>query len=107
MAQKIVGITAMVWFVIASFAVVSFMDLQVALLPLYGLYPGEVSSGGPGYHPAMMHAWAVGAGFVFLALGLLGVLRESKPAAVAFLVLFVLSTFVLLVRLSSVLSKLH
>ena len=79
----------------------------LALLPLYGLYPGQATSGGPNYHPAEMHAWAVGAGIVFLVLGLLGMIWKSKPAAIALMVLFVVSIVVLIARASSDLRDLH
>jgi hypothetical protein len=106
MARKMVGITSMLWVLIASIAVALVGQPLAVFLPLYGLYPGEISSG-PAYHPARMHTWAAAAGAVFLALGLIAVLRDSKPAAIAFLIFFILSTCMVFARFASAMSELH
>jgi hypothetical protein len=71
----------------------------LSLLPLYGLYPGEGASGEPGYHPVVMHTWAIGAGIVFLALAVAGLVFKNSRAATAFLILFILSTVVSCARM--------
>jgi len=79
----------------------------LALLPLYGLYPGEEASGERGYSPAAMHGWAIGMGVAFLALAVAGVAFKKRTAAIVLLVLFVLSTFVSCARMAGALSSIH
>ncbi len=107
MARTLVSITLTLWALLALFAGAVARQPLVMLAPLYGLYPGEMASGESSYHPVMMHAWAIGAGVVFLALALIGALRNSKPAAVAFMVLFLLSTFFIIVRFGNSMRGLH
>jgi hypothetical protein len=111
MARTLVIITLIIWLLIflVTGALVghALFALQIALLPLYALYPGQDTSGGPDYHPFQMHAWAVAAGIVFIVLGVLGAWRKSKPAAIAFMLLFITSVIVFLARASADLRDLH
>jgi phosphatidylglycerophosphate synthase len=107
MARTLVTITLVLWGIILMLSASIIHNPSLALLPLYGLYPGQATSGGPNYHPAEMNAWAVGAGIVFLVLGLLGMIWKSKPAAITFMVLFVLSIVVVIAKFSKDLRDLH
>jgi hypothetical protein len=107
MARKLVLITVTLWAIPAFLLVAATREREVALLPLYGLYPGEMSSGETSYHPAWMHAWAVGMALVFLGLAVVALVRRSTPAGVAFLVLLILSTLAFLARFSNAMSGLH
>ena len=107
MARKIVIVTLVLWLLFFMFCVgVARMPGLVAL-PLYGFYPGEAASGEPGYNPTAMHGWAVGAGIVFLALAVAGVVFQKRAAAIAFMVLFILSTFVSCARMAVSLQSIH
>jgi hypothetical protein len=107
MARKIVIVTLVFWLLFFMFcAGVARMPGLVAL-PLYGLYPGEAASGEPGYSPTVMHAWAIGVGIVFLALAIAGVVFQKRAAAIAFMVLFILSTFVSCARMAGALHSIH
>jgi hypothetical protein len=83
-ARKIVSVTLILWALLFVIALVLLRQPEVVLLPLYGLYPGKIN-----YQAEQL--WAVGSGFVFLTLALIGIFRKSKMAAVAFMVLFFLS----------------
>jgi hypothetical protein len=107
MARNLVILTAALWLLVFMFAVGVARMPGLALLPLYGLYPGKVSSGETDYHPALMHAWAVGAGVVFFALASFAVWRKNTAAAVALLALFILSIVVLMARASTAFRDLH
>ena len=107
MARTLVTITLFLWLLVLMLAYSVFRQPEVAFLPLYGLYPGEVSSGSPGYSLTKMHVWAVGAGLVFLVLGILGIWWKNKTAAIAFMVLFLLSIVVIVARFSEGLRDLH
>src|SRR5262245_51031778 len=76
-------------------------------LPLYGLYPGTIQSGEPGYDPVMMHRFAIALGLVFFALLLYGSLRKSTPAVLAFVAMFTLSSVAVIIRFFSVLGRMH
>ena len=107
MARTLVIITMILWVLFFMLAYSVFRQPGVALFPLFGLYPGEVSSGSPGYSVAKMDAWAVGAGIVFLALSITAIWLKSKVAAVAFMVLFLASAVGIVMKLSSALHDLH
>ena len=69
-----------------------------AVLPLYGLYPGEMAAGEPNYYPRLMVAWAIAMGTVFTVLGLVALVRSHRPTAFAFAGLFLFSMVVFYVR---------
>jgi hypothetical protein len=83
-ARRIVSVTLILWALLFVVALMLLHQPEVALLPLYGLYPGKIN-----YQAEQI--WAVGSGFVFLILALVGIFRKNKMAAVAFMVLFFLS----------------
>lgn len=105
--RTLVTITFAVWAVIGFLIGALSRDPTVVLFPLYGLCPFEMASGEAGYHPMMLYIWGIPAGAVFIALALIGFLRNNKPAALAFMVLFLLSTLVLVVRVANFTSGLH
>jgi hypothetical protein len=107
MARNLVITTVALWLVFFMFAVGVARMPEVALLPLYGLYPGEESSGEASYHPALMHAWAVGAGVVFVALAIFASWRKNTIAAIILLLLFLVSTGASCARVASALHDLH
>lgn len=76
-------------------------------LPLYAFYPGVIISGPIDSHPAALHAWGVGAAIVFFALAFAAVRRRSKSAGIAFLALFLISTFIVYARVVDQMRLLH
>ncbi len=62
-------------------------------LPLYGLYPGQVSFTGAALHQLAIWCWVVVAGLVFAGLGLLALLRNHRVAATGFVILLVVSSY--------------
>ena len=92
LARTLVIITLFLWLLLLVFGVLVMHQPQVAILPLYALYPGEIASGEPGYNPTLMHAWGIGAGVVLLALAIFATRRRKKSAAFAFMALFLIST---------------
>jgi len=107
MARKIVILILFLWLLFFMFCIGVARMPDLVTLPLYGLYPGEAASGEPGCSPTAMHAWAVGAGIVFLALAIAGTAFKKRGAANAFLVLFILSTFVSCARMAGSLHSIH
>jgi hypothetical protein len=103
MARKLVVITLILWLLLLIFAT-SVHWPEFALIPFYGLYPGEVLSTETTFHPNLMLAWAIGAGVVFLALAIAAMWRKNKVAGIAFMVLWLLSTVVAFVRFLEALS---
>jgi len=103
MARIIVIITAFLWMSFFVWEYGVFHHPLVAFFPLYGLYPGVVSSDSPGYSPTTIQVWAVGAGIVFLSLAVTAMWLKSKVVAIAFMVLFLASAFAITIRISSVL----
>jgi predicted membrane channel-forming protein YqfA (hemolysin III family) len=67
---------------------------QVAILPLYAFYPGELASGKPGYNPTLMHAWGTGAGILCLVLAIVATWRRNKTTAIILMVFFLMSTLI-------------
>ena len=107
MARTIVIITLSLWSMFLLFCTIVANKPELAFLPLYGLYPGELASGEPDYSPKAMHGWAIAAGVIFLALAIAGAAFKKRPAAIAFMVLFILSTFVSCARMASSLGSIH
>lgn len=77
------------------------------LLPLYAFYPGIIILGPIDSHPALLHAWAVGAAIVFFALAFAAVRYRNKAAGVAFLALFLISTLIAYARIVDQVRSLH
>jgi len=97
----LVIITLFLWLLILilGFALVYEQQVpQLALLPLYAFFPGEILSGQTNSHPMFLHAWGWGAGVVFFALAFIGVWRKNKLAAAAFMALFLISTLIVYAR---------
>ena len=107
MARKIVFITVLLWLVGGAVLAAIGRMPALALLPLYGLYPGAISSGERGYSLTAMHTWAVGIAIVFVLLAVAGAGFRKKPAAIALLVLFLISTFASCARLMLSLGSIH
>jgi hypothetical protein len=87
--RKIVGITLFVWALLLAFAWIVLRQPDVALIPLYGLYPDNGADDNSDY--VVEQIWAACAGLVFAALALVGLFRRSRVAAIAFMVLFFVS----------------
>jgi hypothetical protein len=104
-ARIMVGITLVLWLLVCFLAKTVGKDWRLALLPLYGLYPGLGDSGDT--NATWMHAWAIGMGGVFAALALLGILRKNTSAAGAFLLLLILSTLLGFLRILNEVSHLR
>jgi hypothetical protein len=79
----------------------------LADLPLYGFYPGQAESGAVGYNPKAMHIWAFIMAAIYLCLYILTVFRRNRIAAASFLVLFVVSTVVALLRVAHTIGGIH
>jgi hypothetical protein len=77
------------------------------LLPLYAFYPGTIISGPIDSHPALLHAWGVGAAIILFALAFAAVRYRKKAAGVAFLALFLISTLIAYARVVDQLRSLH
>jgi hypothetical protein len=107
MARKIVIITLFLWLLFLLYCVAVARMPGLSTLPLYGLYPGAMASGETNYSPTAINAWAIGAGIVFLSLAVAGVVWKNRAAAVAFIVLLILSAFVSCARMVNALSGLH
>ena len=84
--RKVVGITVFVWALLFAFAWIVLRQPDVALIPLYGLYPGSDADDNSDY--VVEQIWAACAGLTFVILALVGLFRKSKVAAIAFMVLF-------------------
>lgn len=106
-AYILVGITALVWLLVYVAAKRIARDSRLALVPLYGLYPGQAASSHEGSAAMLMHAWAVAVAVVFLTLASVGVIRKSKMAAIWLILLFMISTLVGLLRIFSVINSIH
>ena len=101
-ARTLVVLTLFVWLLIlilGFFPVYEQQVPQLAFLPLYAFYPGEILSGQPNSNPTFLHAWGVGAGIVFLALAFIAVWYKKKPVAIAFAALFLISTVIVYGRI--------
>src|ERR1035437_9087157 len=107
MPRKLIGTTLTIWFLVALFFCALSRQPAVFLFPLYGLYPGEMTSGGSDYHPVLGHLWAAGVSLVFFALAFIGLRWNNKEAAVAFTGLFLLSFIVMFARVASVMGRIH
>jgi hypothetical protein len=59
MARTIVIITVFLWMLLFMLIFSVFRQPGVAWFPLLGLYPGEISSGSPGYSVAKMNAYLI------------------------------------------------
>ena len=94
--RLIVGYTLFCWALLLAFAFMG-RQLGMALIPLFGLYPGTVSAAYVNYHAE--NIWAIGSGLVFIVLAFAGLFRKSTVAAIAFMLLFYISAGVALLRL--------
>jgi high-affinity Fe2+/Pb2+ permease len=93
-ARTLVIVTVFLWLLVLLFGILFFRQPQVAIVPLYAFYPGELVAGKAGYNPAFMHAWAVGAGVVCLVLAITAIWRRNKTAAIVLIVFFLMSTLI-------------
>jgi hypothetical protein len=71
---------------------------DLAMLPLYGLYPGAAVWGDPGYSERSLHIWAGILAAVYLGLFIFGVIRRKVGLAILFLVLLFGSAAIGLLR---------
>jgi hypothetical protein len=100
-ARTLVGFTLFLWLLIlilGFFPVYEEQVPQLAFLPLYAFFPGEILSDQPNSNPGFLHAWGIGAGIVFLALAFVAVFYKSKSAAIVFTALFLISTLIVYAR---------
>ena len=104
LARTLVIITAFLWLLLLVFGILAFHSPQFALLPLYALYPGAISSADPGYNATLMHAWGAGMGIVLLVLAIIAMSRKKRTAAITFTVLFLISSLIAWAR---ILAALH
>ena len=93
--RTIVYFTLFLWLLLLLFGILTLHQAAVALLPLYALYPGAISSEVPGYNATLMYAWGTGAGVVFLALAIAATWRKKRIAAICFMALFLISTLII------------
>jgi hypothetical protein len=107
MPRIMTGLTVLLWIAVCLLAKIVGKDIRLALLPVYGLYPGPGLSGAQGYSPTLIHTWAIGIGVVFAILAWLGLIRRNNRAATAFVVLFVASTLAGFLRLMSAMNQIH
>ena len=98
-ARVLVIATLFLWLLVLMFGMLVFGQPQVAILPLYAFYPGELASEKPGDNPALMHVWAAGAGIICLVLAILATQRRNKSAAVILMVFFLVSTLISCARI--------
>jgi hypothetical protein len=84
--QKIVGVTLLLWALLLAFAWIVLRQPDVALIPLFGLYPGPAATDNSDHGVELV--WAAGSALVFAALAFVGLFRKSRVAAIAFMVLF-------------------
>ena len=97
MARRIVSITLLLWFLILIFAIFVAKDPQVAIYPLFGLYPGSIS--GQSYSPILVDVWQTIVAVILLVLAVVGLFRNNRPAALACMIVFLLSCAAAFVRL--------
>lgn len=97
MARWLVIITCSLWLLLLVFGFAVAETPALALIPLVGLYPGEISS--PGYDPVKGVMWAVGVGVLYLALGRAAIRRNSQVLAALLMALFFVSSVVFVFRL--------
>jgi hypothetical protein len=107
MPRAIIGITLAIWLTVGTFLVLISRQPFVILVPIYGLCPLQLESGGADYHPALLALWGIFAGLVFLVTAFFGWFRNSKEAAAWFAILFVVSTVLVFGRIAADLSGLH
>jgi hypothetical protein len=106
-ARTIVIITLSLWLLFFLFCLSVAQLPLLAVLPLYGLYPGPVASGEPGYNPTAANVWAIGFGVVLLALAVPGIVYKNKHAALVLVILFIISTVACWMRVAEVFSGMH
>ncbi|MEI9866045.1 MAG: hypothetical protein WDN00_16130 [Limisphaerales bacterium] len=87
--RKIIIITMLFWTLLLAFFWAVLHQPKGALIPLYGLYPGETASD---FSNHAGQIWATSSGLVFAGLAVVGFFWKSKVAAIAFMVLFFIST---------------
>lgn len=100
-SRTLVGLALFLWLMIlilGFFPVYEEQVPQLAFLPLYAFYPGEILSGQPNSNPVFLHAWGIGAGIVYLALAVFAVFYKKKSAAIAFIAVFLISTLIVYAR---------
>ena len=95
----LVILTLFLWGLVLLMGVLFFGQPQLAIVPLYAFYPGELVAEKPDYNPTLMHAWGAGAGIVCLALAILGTWRRNKTAAIVLMVFFLMSTLISCARI--------
>jgi hypothetical protein len=93
-SQALVVLTLFLWLLIFIFGTLALHQPQVAIVPLYAFYPGELVAEKPGYNPTLMHAWAAGAGIFCLVLAIVATQRRNKSAAIILMVFFLMSTLI-------------
>lgn len=93
-ARVLVIVTLFLWLLIFIFGALVLHQPQVAIVPLYAFYPGELVAGKPGYNPTFMHAWAAGAGILCLVLAILATARRNRTAAIILMIFFLISTLI-------------
>jgi len=106
-AREYVKVTLVIWLFLLMFGILIVQQPKVALLPLCGLYPGDIASGNPGYSPILMYAWSVAMFAVFSVLAFFAMWRRSTTAGITLLVLFLISTGVSCARIVETLRQLH
>ena len=97
MPRIIVSITLFLWFLLLLFALFIAKEPQVAIYPFFGLYPGALS--GQAYRPVLVDIWQIGVAVILVALAIIGLYSNSRPAAIACMTLFLLSCLAAFVRL--------
>ena len=100
-ARTLVVVTLFLWLLILILGFFPIYEVQVpqlAFLPLYAFFPGEILSDQPNSNPVFLHAWGAGAGIVFFAFAFIAVWREKRSAAIVFTALFFISTLIVYAR---------
>jgi len=98
MTNKIMAVGGFFWTALLGLSLLSGRP-TLLLLPLCGLYPGQLSSGA-GYQPHLLVLWEILFGLIFMALGFVAIRCRSLSAAIAFLLLFLVSSFMFFARAS-------
>jgi NhaP-type Na+/H+ or K+/H+ antiporter len=98
-ARILVILTLFLWGLILLIGILFLGQPQLAVVPLYAFYPGELVAEKSDYNATLMHAWGAGAGIVCLALAILGTWRRNKTAAIVLMVFFLMSTLISCARI--------
>jgi hypothetical protein len=97
MARSLVLFTLGLWVVAGVVASMVLHEAGLLLVPLVGFCPWVASPGS--HNERLITIWCVLAGCLYLGLALIAVVQKSKPAAVTFLLLFLVSTIACAVRM--------